>query len=63
MIPFPSAEPPTPPSTLTPDQQSAAKKRAVGILNDEIKGQTTAQHLSDTLLQLQRLLHRDKLPE
>jgi cohesin loading factor subunit SCC2 len=35
----------------------------VGILNDEIKGQATAQHLNDTLRQLQRLLHRDKLPE
>ncbi|KAF2032695.1 hypothetical protein EK21DRAFT_60193 [Setomelanomma holmii] len=62
IIPFPSAEPPTPPSTLTPDQQSAAKK-AAGILNDEIEGQTTAQHLSDTLRQLRDLLHRDKLPE
>ncbi|KAH5246847.1 sister chromatid cohesion protein [Parastagonospora nodorum] len=62
VIPFPAAEPPTPPSTLTPDQHNAAK-RAVGILNDEIKGQTTAQHLHDTLRQLQRLLHRDKLPE
>jgi cohesin loading factor subunit SCC2 len=62
IIPFPSTDPPTPPSTLTPDQQGAAK-RAVGILNDEIKGQNTAQHLNETLAQLQRLLHRDKLPE
>jgi hypothetical protein len=62
IIPFPAAEPPTPPSTLTPDQQTAAK-RAVGILDDEIRGQATAQHLKDTLAQLQRLLHRDKLPE
>jgi cohesin loading factor subunit SCC2 len=35
----------------------------VGILNNEIKSQTTAQHLDDTLRQLQALLHRDKLPE
>jgi cohesin loading factor subunit SCC2 len=35
----------------------------VGILNNEIAGQTTAQHLNDTLLQLRELLHRDKLPE
>ncbi|KAH8728819.1 sister chromatid cohesion protein-like protein Mis4 [Phaeosphaeriaceae sp. PMI808] len=62
IIPFPSAEPPTPPSSLTPDQQSAAKK-AVGILNDEIKGQTVAHHLNDTLRQLRDLLHRDKLLE
>jgi hypothetical protein len=61
-IPFPTAEPPTPPTTLTPDQQKAAKK-AVGILNDEIEGQSTAQHLHDTLKQLRNLLHRDKLPE
>ncbi|CAO2654791.1 Nn.00g115240.m01.CDS01 [Neocucurbitaria sp. VM-36] len=62
VIPFPCAEPPTPPSTLTPDQQNAAKK-AVSILNDEIKGQSTAQHLNDTLNQLRELLQRDKLPE
>ncbi|KAF1846701.1 sister chromatid cohesion protein-like protein Mis4 [Cucurbitaria berberidis CBS 394.84] len=62
IIPFPSAEPPTPPSTLTPDQQRAADK-AVGILNDEIKGQSTAHHLNDTLNQLRALLQRDKLPE
>ncbi|EUC50640.1 hypothetical protein COCMIDRAFT_81596 [Bipolaris oryzae ATCC 44560] len=62
IIPFPTAEPPTPPTTLTPDQQKAAKK-AVGILNDEIEGQSTAQHLHDTLKQLRNLLHRDKLPE
>ncbi|KAH7088884.1 sister chromatid cohesion protein-like protein Mis4 [Paraphoma chrysanthemicola] len=62
IIPFPSAEPPTPPSTLTPDQQNSAKK-AIGILNDEIKGQTTAQHLSDTLRQLKDLLRHEKLPE
>jgi cohesin loading factor subunit SCC2 len=47
---------------LNPDQQKAAKK-AVGILNDEIEGQSTAQHLHDTLNQLRNLLHRDKLPE
>ncbi|KAF1939061.1 hypothetical protein EJ02DRAFT_436669 [Clathrospora elynae] len=62
IIPFPTAEPPTPPSTLNPDQQKAATK-AVGILNDEIKGQSTAQHLHDTLNQLRNLLHRDKLPQ
>ncbi|KAF2855692.1 sister chromatid cohesion protein-like protein Mis4 [Plenodomus tracheiphilus IPT5] len=62
IIPFPSAEPPTPPSTLTPSQRSDAKK-AVSILNDEIRGQSTAQHLHDTLQQLRDLLHRDNLPE
>ncbi|RAR10370.1 sister chromatid cohesion protein mis4 [Stemphylium lycopersici] len=62
IIPFPTAEPPTPPTTLNPDQQKAAKK-AVGILNDEIEGQSTAQHLHNTLNQLRNLLHRDKLPE
>ncbi|KAL5118136.1 Sister chromatid cohesion protein 2 [Pleosporales sp. CAS-2024a] len=62
MIPFPSAEPPTPPSTLTLDQQQAAK-RAVGILNDEITGQTAAQHLHDTLRQLQRLLQHPRMPQ
>ncbi|USP76026.1 hypothetical protein yc1106_03300 [Curvularia clavata] len=62
VIPFPTSEPPTPPTTLTTEQQKAAKK-AVGILNDEIEGQSTAQHLHDTLKQLRNLLHRDKLPE
>ncbi|KAH7395141.1 sister chromatid cohesion C-terminus-domain-containing protein [Phaeosphaeria sp. MPI-PUGE-AT-0046c] len=62
IIPFPTAEPPTPPSTLTPDQQVAAQ-RAVGILNNEIEGQTTAQHLNDTLAQLKRLLDPKKLPQ
>ena len=62
MIPFPTAEPPTPPSTLNLEQQKAAKK-AVGILNAEIEGQFTAQHLHDTLNQLRNLLLRDKLPE
>ncbi|KAF1839498.1 hypothetical protein BDW02DRAFT_635774 [Decorospora gaudefroyi] len=62
IIPFPTAEPPTPPSTLNPDQQKAANK-AVGILNDEIEGQSTARHLQDTLHQLRNLLQRDKLPE
>ncbi|KAF1919587.1 sister chromatid cohesion C-terminus-domain-containing protein [Ampelomyces quisqualis] len=62
VIPFPSAEPPTPPSSLTSDQQNAAK-RAIGILNDEIKEHSTAQHLNDTLLKLQRLLRSDNLPE
>lgn len=62
IIPFPTAEPPTPPSTLTPTQRSDAKK-AVSILNDEIRGQSTAQHLQDTLHQLRGLLHPDKLPE
>ncbi|KAG9377967.1 hypothetical protein A1F94_011083 [Pyrenophora tritici-repentis] len=62
IIPFPIAEPPTPPSTLSSDQQKAAK-RAVAILNDEIQGQSTAQHLHDTLNQLRNLLSRDKLPE
>ncbi|KAI4672577.1 uncharacterized protein J4E78_001078 [Alternaria triticimaculans] len=62
IIPFPTAEPPTPPSTLNPEQQKAAKK-AVGILNAEIQGQSTAQHLHDTLNQLRNLLLRDRLPE
>ncbi|CAN9280717.1 unnamed protein product [Alternaria alternata] len=62
IIPFPTAEPPTPPSTLNPEQQKAAKK-AVGILNAEIEGQSTAQHLHNTLNQLRSLLLRDKLPE
>ncbi|KAH9874546.1 hypothetical protein IAQ61_003735 [Plenodomus lingam] len=62
IIPFPSAEPPTPPSTLSPSQRNDAKK-AVSILNDEIRGQSTAQHLHDTLQQLRELLDREKLPE
>ncbi|KAG9194655.1 hypothetical protein G6011_04690 [Alternaria panax] len=62
IIPFPTAEPRTPPSTLNPEQQKAARK-AVGILNAEIEGQSTAQHLHDTLNQLRNLLLRDKLPE
>ncbi|KAF9694453.1 hypothetical protein EKO04_007309 [Ascochyta lentis] len=62
IVPFPSAEPPTPPSTLTQEQQQAAQ-RAVGILNDEINGQSTAAHLSNTLLQLKGLLDPEKLPE
>ncbi|KAH7398305.1 sister chromatid cohesion protein-like protein Mis4 [Pyrenochaeta sp. MPI-SDFR-AT-0127] len=62
IIPFPTAEPPTPPSTLNQDQQNAANK-AVGILNNEIRGQSTAQHLNATLNQLRDLLQRDKLPE
>ncbi|CAA9964726.1 sister chromatid cohesion protein mis4 [Pyrenophora teres f. maculata] len=62
IIPFPIAEPPTPSSTLSSDQQKAAK-RAVAILNDEIEGQSTAQHLHETLNQLRNLLSRDKLPE
>ncbi|KAF2129576.1 hypothetical protein P153DRAFT_316672 [Dothidotthia symphoricarpi CBS 119687] len=62
IIPFPSAEPPTPPSTLTPDQRNAATK-AISILNDEIKGQSTAQHLNNTLRQLQELLDPDELTQ
>lgn len=62
IIPFPAAEPPMPPSTLTADQQGAAQ-RAVGILNSEIEGRTTTQHLSDTLAQLQSLLDSKKLPQ
>ncbi|KAF3003804.1 Sister chromatid cohesion protein 2 [Curvularia kusanoi] len=62
IIPFPSAEPPTPSSTLTQEQKQAAK-RAVGILNDEINGQSTATHLSNTLRQLQGLLDPEELPE
>ncbi|KAI8942572.1 hypothetical protein NX059_000630 [Plenodomus lindquistii] len=62
IIPFPIAEPPTPPSTLTPTQRNDAKQ-AISILNDEIKGQSTAQHLHDTLQQLRELLLNDTLPE
>ncbi|KAF2788722.1 hypothetical protein K505DRAFT_378703 [Melanomma pulvis-pyrius CBS 109.77] len=63
IIPFPSTEPPTPPTTLTPEQQTAAKK-AVGILNDEIRGtSSTAEHLQHTLLQLQDLLNPSELSQ
>ena len=56
VFPFPLAEPPTPPTTLSADQQAAARK-AVGILNEEIKGPTsTAQHLENTLRELRTLL-------
>ncbi|KAF2265697.1 hypothetical protein CC78DRAFT_615547 [Lojkania enalia] len=62
IIPYPSAEPPTPPTTLTQDQQVAAKK-AIGILNAEIKGQTTSStgHLQQTLSELQNLLNPEDL--
>ncbi|KAF2473891.1 uncharacterized protein BDR25DRAFT_256887 [Lindgomyces ingoldianus] len=57
IIPFPSAKPPTPPTTLTPEQQDAAKK-AVGILDAEIRGPLhNSQHLQPTLLELQSLLN------
>ncbi|KAJ8118742.1 hypothetical protein OPT61_g353 [Boeremia exigua] len=62
VIPFPSAEPPTPPTTLTQEQQQAAK-RAVGILSDEVNGNSTAAHLTSTLRQLQDLLVPKELPE
>ncbi|KAF1955793.1 sister chromatid cohesion protein-like protein Mis4 [Byssothecium circinans] len=56
IIPYPITEPPTPPTTLSPEQRNAAK-RAVGILNEEIKGPTsTAQHLEDTFRELRSLL-------
>ncbi|PVI03510.1 sister chromatid cohesion protein-like protein Mis4 [Periconia macrospinosa] len=56
VIPYPVAEPPTPPTTLSQDQQSAAKK-AVGILNSELSGpSSTAQHLEDTFRELRNLL-------
>ncbi|KAF2645562.1 hypothetical protein P280DRAFT_417415 [Massarina eburnea CBS 473.64] len=58
IIPYPVAEPPTPSSTLSPDQRNAAK-RAVGILNDEIRGSSsTAQHLEDTFRELRNLLSK-----
>ncbi|KAF2688173.1 hypothetical protein K458DRAFT_428917 [Lentithecium fluviatile CBS 122367] len=64
IIPFPLAEPPTPPTTLSADQQTAARK-AVGILNEEIKGPTsTAQHLENTLRELRDLLgNPHEMPE
>ncbi|KAJ4352383.1 Sister chromatid cohesion protein 2 [Didymosphaeria variabile] len=56
VIPFPVNEPPTPPTTLTPDQQAAGRK-AVGILNEEIRGPaSTAHHLEHTLRELRNLL-------
>ena len=56
IIPFPVLEPPTPSTSLTVDQQTAARK-AVGILNDEINDTTsTAQHLENTLRELRNLL-------
>ncbi|KAF2451351.1 hypothetical protein P171DRAFT_515385 [Karstenula rhodostoma CBS 690.94] len=56
VIPFPVNEPPTPPTTLTPDQQVAGRK-AVGILNEEIRGpSSTAHHLEHTLRELRSLL-------
>ncbi|KAF1994424.1 sister chromatid cohesion protein-like protein Mis4 [Amniculicola lignicola CBS 123094] len=63
IIPFPSAEPATPPTTLSEQQQDAAR-RAFGILNDEIRGPpTAAQHLHHTLSQLQNLLNPSELTE
>ncbi|KAH6614304.1 sister chromatid cohesion C-terminus-domain-containing protein [Boeremia exigua] len=62
VIPFPTAEPPTPPSTLTQEQRHAAK-RTFGALNDEINGQSTATQLSNTLCQLKALLDPEELPE
>lgn len=62
IIPFASAEPPTPPTTLSREQRHAAK-RAVGALNDEISGQSTGTQLSNTLRQLQGLLDTEELPE
>ncbi|KAL5418032.1 hypothetical protein PMIN06_004879 [Paraphaeosphaeria minitans] len=56
VIPFPVNEPPTPPTTLTSDQQAAARK-AVGILSEEIRGpSSTAHHLEHTLRELRSLL-------
>lgn len=56
VIPFPVNDPPTPPTTLTPDQQAAGRK-AVAILNEEIKGPvSTARHLEHTLRELRGLL-------
>ncbi|KAL1597912.1 Sister chromatid cohesion protein 2 [Paraconiothyrium brasiliense] len=56
VIPFPVNEPPTPPTTLTPEQQAAGRK-AVGILNEEIRGPpSTAHHLENTLRELRNLL-------
>ncbi|KAF1972182.1 sister chromatid cohesion protein-like protein Mis4 [Bimuria novae-zelandiae CBS 107.79] len=56
VIPFPVNEPPTPPTTLTPEQQAAGRK-AVGILNEETRGPaSTAHHLEHTLRELRNLL-------
>ncbi|KAF2703334.1 hypothetical protein K504DRAFT_495745 [Pleomassaria siparia CBS 279.74] len=63
IIPFPSTEPSAPPSTLTPEQQADAKK-AVDILNGEIKGTSSiAQHLQSTLHELQNLLNPAELTQ
>ncbi|KAF2121441.1 sister chromatid cohesion C-terminus-domain-containing protein [Lophiotrema nucula] len=61
IIPYPSAEPPIPPTTLTAEQQETAKK-TVGTLNAEIKAlPVQSQHLQRVLPELQKLLNPDDL--
>ncbi|KAF2275546.1 uncharacterized protein EI97DRAFT_419824 [Westerdykella ornata] len=62
VIPFPSAEPPTPPSTLTPEQRSTAK-RSVQILNEEARASPVSPHLQHTLRKLQGFLDPDDLTQ
>ncbi|PSN62041.1 hypothetical protein BS50DRAFT_680336 [Corynespora cassiicola Philippines] len=63
VIPFPTTDPPTPPTTLSPEQQSNAKK-ATGILNEEIRNSSSgSQHLQATLRELQQLMNPDELPD
>ncbi|KAF2873723.1 sister chromatid cohesion C-terminus-domain-containing protein [Massariosphaeria phaeospora] len=63
IIPFPTTEPPTPSTTLDLDQQNLARK-AVGILDEEIRSAApTAQYLQNTLSELRKLLDPAELPE
>ncbi|KAF2736097.1 hypothetical protein EJ04DRAFT_463476 [Polyplosphaeria fusca] len=60
IIPYPSAEPPTPPTTLTSDQQESSRK-AYAILNAELRGPLdTAQLAVKTLDQLHILINSDE---
>ncbi|KAH7130471.1 sister chromatid cohesion protein-like protein Mis4 [Dendryphion nanum] len=63
IIPYPSAEPPTPPSTLT-DEQRNAGKRVMDTLNEEAKAPPgTSSTLRTTMMELRSLLDPNDLPE
>ncbi|KAF2019994.1 hypothetical protein BU24DRAFT_406595 [Aaosphaeria arxii CBS 175.79] len=62
VIPYPSTAPPTPPTTLTPEQQTAGK-RALEALGKGLENPGASRHVHDTMAQLQHLLNPDELSE